>query len=541
MRRRGGLVILMFLLGLGVARLGAAQVPQQSAAEAAATAKGIAFLRGRVGGGQVGEAALMALAFLKADVPETDPAMATLLDRIQRRFNGTAYYPERQGGTDIYEAAITCMVLVNLNAEAHRAEIEAVAQYLMSRQNPNGSWDYNGRSDKGDCSITQYGVLGLWEAENAGVTVPPSVWDRVARFYLSVQSAAGGWSYHRDESQWGDTLSMTAAGVGSLMICQRQLARHRRGSDSINPLLTPLVPEGGTEPYKPATSAAEINEAIKRGIAWMSRNFSWTNSTLVGRTPYYGLYGVERITALADKDTISGVDWFRQGLSFILGTQKADGSWSGDYGSEVNTSYAILFMTKATRKTIERVRAKRLGAGTLLGGRGLPKDLSSLTVAQGRVVVRPMNGAIEGMLAVLEDPRAENADGALAGLIARYHERGSSVLRPYKDRLRKLLSDRDDGVRRVAAWGLGRTGDLEVVPLLIAKLRDPQEDDSVINEARLALQFLSRKVDGYGPPATSTPAQREEAAKKWQAWYDTVRPIGSDAEDDAPIAVNGNL
>ena len=58
---------------------------------------------------------------------------------------------------------------------------------------------------------------------------------------------------------------------------------------------------------------------------------------------------------------------------------------------------------------------KRLGAGTLLGGRGLPKDLASMTVAGGRVVSRPMNGAIEGMLAVLEDTRAEQADTAVQG------------------------------------------------------------------------------------------------------------------------------
>ena len=43
-----------------------------------------------------------------------------------------------------------------------------------------------------------------------------------------------------------------------------------------------------------------------------------------------------------------------------------------------------------------------------------------MTVAGGRVVSRPMNGAIEGMLAVLEDPRAEQADAAVAGLVERY-------------------------------------------------------------------------------------------------------------------------
>ena len=64
-------------------------------------------------------------------------------------------------------------------------------------------------------------MLGLWEAENAGVDVPPSVWDRAASWFLSVQASVdGSWNYHRDEPQYGDSLSMTAAGVGSLLICR---------------------------------------------------------------------------------------------------------------------------------------------------------------------------------------------------------------------------------------------------------------------------------------------------------------------------------
>ncbi len=130
----------------------------------------------------------------------------------------------------------------------------------------------------------------------------------------------------------------------------------------------------------------------------------------------------------------------------------------------MNTVWAILYLTKSTAKSIKRVVIKKLGAGTLLGGRYLPKDLTSMTVAGGRIMSRPMNGAVEGMLAVLEDPRAQNADTAVSGLIERYQSEGPDVLRPFKDRFRKMLTDRDPGVRQVAAWALARTGDLDVVP-----------------------------------------------------------------------------
>jgi hypothetical protein len=510
-------------------------------AEQPAVLKALQFLRTKVGQKQVGETAMMALAMINADVQESDPALATCLNLIRSRFNGTVFTPQLGGGANIYEAAVVAMALSDLDAVGHKSQIEAVAQFILGAQNPNGSWDYTGRT-AGDSSISQYALLGLWAAEDAGVNIPPSVWDQAADFYLKVQGSGGSWNYHRDEgTSYPETLSMTAAGVGSLLLCQRQLARYRRNNDPINPLLVPLLVEGQQrEKYKPSHAVATIQDAANRGIAWLSSRFAVSRNDIVGKSPYYFLYGVERIGALAGggRDTLGGLNWFEQGKRFILSSQKSDGSWTGDYGAEVNTAYAILFMTRATARKIKKIEIKRLGAGTLLGGRELPKDLSSMTVAQGRVVVRPMNGAVEGMLAVLEDPRSENADSALAGLIERYHSRGPDALKPFKDRFRKLLLDPDPGVRRVAAWGFGRMGELDAVPLLVAAMRHPREEDSVVVELRTSLQFLSRKIDGFGPPIPSTLEQREEAAKKWLAWYNATRPIGQGVQED-PAAAPG--
>jgi hypothetical protein len=508
--------------------------PAAQAQQEPAVIKGLQFLRSRAGQVQVGESALMALAMIKADLPANDTGLTACMAKVRARFAGSSYTPERGGGADIYEAAVVAMALVNLDAVANRSYIESAAQYLIGRQNPNGSWDYKGRT-QGDSSISQYALLGLWECENAGINVPPNVWDTAAGWYMSVQSGAGSWNYHRDEgAQYPETLSMTAAGVGSLLLCDRQLSRYRKPTDTPNPLLVPIQVEGqpGQQRFDVAHSAAAINDAAKRGIAWLGRNFVLNQAAVVGKTPYYALYGMERIGALADRETLGGVDWFTQGLRFVTSTQKANGAWNSDYGEEVNTSYAILFITRATKKSIRKFEIKRLGGGNLLGGKGLPKDLTSFTVAQGRVVVRPMNGAVEGMLKVLEDPRAENADSALSGLVERYQAQGPDGLRPFKDRFRKLLMDADPGVRRVAAWALGRTADLDVVPLLVATLRHPQEDENVVDEARTSLQFLSRKIDGFGPPIPSTPQERVEAARKWLAWYNSTRPIDQNPADD---------
>ena len=498
-----------------------------------AVARGVQFLRARAKGLQVGETALVALALLKADLPPSDPAVASCIAVLRARFVSGAYVPDRRGGHDSYEAAVVAMALSNLSAESRRAEMDAIAQYLVGKQKANGSWDYDARAN-GDTSISQYAVLGLWEAEAGGGNVPPVVWDRAAQWFLSSQGGSGAWCYHPDE-HGADTLSMTAAGVGSLLICQRQLARARRGPEGgTTQLLSPVGVEGdrARAKYNPTTPTATLNQAVQRGLGWLGSNFT-TNGTnaVVGQTPYYALYGIERIGALADRQTLGRIDWFDQGRQMIHATQRGDGAWDATHGDIVNTAWAILFLTKSTAKTIKRIEIKSLGAGTLMGGRGLPKDLSNLTVAGGRVVSRPMNGAVEGMLAVLEDPRAVDADSALSGLVARYRAEGPSALRPHKDRYRKMLSDRDPGVRKVAAWSLARTTDLDVVPSLIGALTD--FDEGVVTVAREGLQLLSRKIVGLGPASPSSPEQRRDAAKRWGDWYAAIRPLDIEGQDEA--------
>lgn len=530
MSRRRFRWILAWLLAPGIAWLLEAPVRGQ---QEKTVISGIQYLRTVAANKQVGETAMIALALIKCDTPPTDPVLAACIATIQKRFTGSGYSPQRRGGHDVYEAAVVAMALSNLEGEEHRGEINLVATYLMGKQKANGSWDYDNRPF-GDTSISQYALLGLWECDNAGFDVPPSVWDRAAGWYLSKQASAGSWNYHRDQPEFGENMSMTAAGVGSLLLCKRQLERFRQSRRGENPLLTVLATDNSYQNYKIETSLGEIDKAAKKGIAWLTANYTTTDSIRIGQSIYYGLYGLERVAAFADRQTLGRIDVLEKARSYIRSTQQADGSWRGlPQTDDMNTVWSILFLTKSTAKSIKRVTIKRLGAGTLVGGRYLPSDLTAMTVAGGRIMSRPMNGAVEGMLAVLEDPRAQTADAAVSGLIIRFQREGPDVLRPYKDRFRKLLSDRDPGMRQVAAWALARTADLDVVPDLITALLDPEEN--VVDAARTGLQLLSRKIDGLGPPSPSTPEQRKEAAQAWREWYDAIRPLDVDADDDLAI------
>ncbi|GIW88653.1 MAG: hypothetical protein KatS3mg108_2977 [Isosphaeraceae bacterium] len=522
---------LLMVLGVPVLAYGQGRGEAEPAIQS-----GLRYLRSQASGLDVGQSALTALAMHKADVPNSDPTLQALVQRILERFTEQGYVPERRGGHDLYEAAVVAMALANIDPVGFKPQVQAVAQYLISKQKGNGSWDYDGRT-AGDSSISQYALLGLWEADGIGVAIPPAVWDNAALWYARVQFPNGAWNYHPDQPNYLPTVSMTAAGAGSLLICQRQLAPYRKGTETVHPLLTPLVVEGSLEArYKPVSTVAGVNYAIRRGIEFLGLNFQ-PEGSIMGPSTYYGMYGIERVAALAEKETLGPLaNWFEKGMAHILRNQKADGSWSGTdaaHGVASNTCWAILFLTRSTAASARKIEIRRLGAGTLLGGRGLPSDMTNLTIAQGRIVPKPMSGAVDSMIAVLEDPRATNADSALAGLVDRYTREGPSSLRPFKDRFGKLLRDRDPGIRRVACWALARIGDLDSAPDLILALLDP--DDAVSVEARVGLELLSRKVQGLGPPRGASPEEKLAAARRWRDWYETIRPPALEPLDDVAL------
>lgn len=516
-----------------------AKLPPQARA---AALNGVAWLRNRAAADKSGEAAIGVLALFKAGVKPSDPDFIACIENMKGRFNGSEYLPQRNRGSENYEAGVMLMTFAAIDPKAYGAQINALTNFIITHQKPNGSWDYSDRT-AGDMSMTQYCLLGLWEAASVNVNIPPQVWDRAANWIMSVQAEDGGWNYHRDEPQMPpgmDTVSMTAAGVAGLLICKEQLTRFMKGGDAPSSLLTnanPDNPQQRRAGFRATVSAGALLASANKGIAWIGRYYKPTNENRMGQSVYYGLYGMERAGALIQKATIGNHDWFNEGLQYVVEHQEKDGHYVDDHGDVPNTAWAVLFLTRSTKQTIF-VHNQRLGKGTLLGGRGLPKDLTKLTFVGGRLSVRPMNAGVDRMLAVLEDVNnVDDVESALQGMQERYVKEGPQALRPYKDRFRRMLANPDPGLRRVAAWCLARTADIDAVPPLIAALNDSAmpadaKDPSVMDEAKRGLQFLSRKIEGYGPPPGATLDQRKEAMRKWRQWYESVRPVDLAGQDN---------
>lgn len=522
-----------------------------------AVQRGIAYLKKNGAAGQGGRATISALAMLKADLPVDTPEIKQILDKITAKVIKGKYTPSvlHEHG---YESGLDAITLETADSVKYKPEIEAIAKYIISVQNKGGDWNYLNQIGNGDTSITQYGILGLWAASRAGVRVPGDVWDGAAAWHLRTQTPNGGFVYHPNEGGNEVTIGMTTAATASLHVCRMYLFPTQDGkvfkktepkvyrSSRRFGILDRITPEAGeigdrtdkgprVTGYVPKASVAKIDEAIVKGLEWLTQNFTIRQAN---RFRLYYLYTLERLTALADLSTIGDHDWYAEGAEYLLEVQQPDGSWTAETGALPDTAFSVLFLIRATNKMLERKTGpRRVGTGLLAGGRGLPDNLNALQVKDGKVGSRKAQGTIDELLAELENVKAP-VESVQKAIVESVQLGDREALIAQVDRLKTLARHQRPEVRRTALWGLGRSRDLRLVPLLIAALNDSDVD--VVVEANNALCFLSRRADGVGmnpnpldaldeeataeDKTAALNAWRADAVKRWRAWYLTVRP-----------------
>jgi hypothetical protein len=198
-------------------------------------------------------------------------------------------------------------------------------------------WSYQRKpSVIADNSNTQYAVLGLWAAKQAGINVPDALFKEIRDFYVAHQDPNGGWNYavgRKFGALNAVSMTMTTAGLCGLLISGMELNVRR-------------------ETFNPDGTAAkcgeyEENPSIQKALNWISVNFT---PEVEGRT-FYHLYGLERAGRLSGLRYFGNHDWYREGCRFLVDRQnKADGSWrlagAWDNWPEISTSFALLFLSK---------------------------------------------------------------------------------------------------------------------------------------------------------------------------------------------------
>jgi len=533
----------------------------------AALKRAVANLQQKVNITDEGQSALVTMALLKAGVKPDNPEIKAGLDRILQRVSTREYKP---GTHWVYEAGVSLMALANADPVKYKPQITTIAKFLIDAQQPGGYWDYINPTS-GDTSISQYAILGLWEAQRAGVQIPKKVWDKAAGWHVSRQASDGGFFYHPQPNDGTGiaqgalmvrpTHSMTAAGTASLYVTRMHLYPDARDTDAPVStssrsgkkrgkkygILDPAdrvreesaqvaqLTESDDASYKRVTRLSAIDNAISRGKNWLANRFtvepkeSWD---------IYYLYGLERLAALANAQEFGGHNWYDEGAAHLCATQDVSGGWRDGCGNDPATAFGVLFLTKATAKMLDRKERRpperRYGGGLLVGGRGLPENLDSLQADQNGVRVRKLKGPVDELLAELENVESQKIESAQEALVDTIATQDPEALIGQTGRLLKLAGDKRPEVRRTVFWALGRTNDLRVVPTLIRGLADANLDCVV--EARNGLRFISKKIDVHEPPDEPTDAQRQAAIALWKKWYLGVRPY--DERDDlgeAPV------
>ncbi|NQT52567.1 terpene cyclase/mutase family protein, partial [bacterium] len=257
----------------------------------------------------VGANALVVVALLHGGTPASDPHIRQAMEAISASFLG-----------DTYRTSLATMAMAAVDAARYRGELKEAAAWLAQAQNRDGGWRYrvaHDRKQTSDHSCTQFALLGLHAAVEAGVAVDAAIWRRAAAYLARTQCPDGGWIYQgRGTKSFG---SMTAASIGSLYLCERH-----------------------TDPGPLPCGAYRPDPRIARGLAWISRHFAVDRNPGRGGTPYYYLYALERIGILSARPTLGGHDWYREGASYVVRRQRADGTW----GELSDTCFALLFLAK---------------------------------------------------------------------------------------------------------------------------------------------------------------------------------------------------
>ena len=246
---------------------------------------------------------------------------------------------------------------------------------------------------------------------------------------------------------------------------------------------------------------------------------------------YYFLYALERYHSFREKVEGSFEEeprWYNEGVRLMQGLQREDGAFGFDLDDTaspigcdlpVGTAFAMLFLLRSTRETIEKVIERD---GILRGGYDLPSDLTEVRMRDNKIVAPAITGEVEDLITMLEDDEAEKIENLLENPDALSLSGLQGTGREYSARLARVLRTGSYKARMVAARSLGRQGDLDNVPILIYALTDA--DPRVVVEARDGLRLTSRKFDGFGLPDSPTAGELQSAVSQWKAWYKSMRP-----------------
>ncbi|HVT88350.1 MAG TPA: DUF4159 domain-containing protein [Tepidisphaeraceae bacterium] len=335
-----------------------------------------------------GNTALVTLALLSSGESHQSPALTKAIRYLKR------IHPENVRHAT-YSIALRACVYSMLPEALRKEELKADLRWLQHDMIENGDrrgmYSYGGMVGfGGDYSNSQYGVLGVWYAAQAGLEVPIDYWKKVEDGWLIGRNDDGGWGYTPDRKMsYG---SMTAAAIATLFITNDYL--HIKETNNLNQ----------TSSNKPLDGALE----------WLANNFAVDRNPghedngrrgrpmdrdlldllgEMGRSPgfyiHYMLFGYERAGEASGYTRFGTHKWYDEGADYLFRTQAYDGSWDGQMSHpETDTAYSLLFLSRGRAPVV----AQKLQFEGRWNNR--PRDAAAFTRFMRRATERHVNWQI---------------------------------------------------------------------------------------------------------------------------------------------------
>ncbi|MGA3065655.1 MAG: DUF4159 domain-containing protein [Tepidisphaeraceae bacterium] len=266
-----------------------------------------------------------------------------------------------------YGRSIRTTALSLYNRREDRRAIQLDVEWLLHAQR-GGAFTYSDQFARNsdlffwDNSNSQYGLLGVWSAAEIGMSVPTHFWRDVQQHWTDCQLADGQWPYTGDKPS--PRRSMTLAGIASLFVTQDYLDAEDWG-DRV-----------GRPPFSPALSKAlDWLETADNSVITHDNEEDWA----------YTLYGLERAGLASGFKYFGTHDWYRERAADLIAQQNTDGSWVATYGPVVDTSFALLFLSRGRHPLImNKLRFSGDWANR-------PRDAANLARFAGDELERPLN------------------------------------------------------------------------------------------------------------------------------------------------------
>ena len=278
-----------------------------------------------------GATALVTLALLNCGESPDDPAIAKALQYLR------GLPPKKT-----YVVGLQNLVFLEARRAGDLAKIQANADWLAAKaigyRDGAGQlegWSYPA-AQSADNSNTQYALLGLYAAKQAGAKIDDRLWRAIQEYYTRTQGkptpTTGFWQYHAFDRT--PSFTMTVAGVCGLLIAGMGLDESGQGLD----------PKTGV-----AANCGRYDEAgpVARGMNWIGANFNFEQ----GKSIFYNVYGIERLGRLSGQRFVGSHDWYREGCQFVIKAQDpqtgAIAKGRGIDGSDlISTAFGLLFLSK---------------------------------------------------------------------------------------------------------------------------------------------------------------------------------------------------